>query len=296
MRYFFDESGKWSDEEKFRLVLGGLVLPNDALLNRLSGEFSLLRAAHNLNYLHAAEMSVEAKEDTYQIIVSCLEKGAKAFLRIYPPQILRKSTRMSFEEIYIELAADLVSLMILGDEMPRVSYDMKFHYAYPLNIIDNIGSNKPYHYQRLISSLALKEDKKEGLKQRIMNRLETIKKGSSPCLNQFKAELNNNDSKAITDYLWSELILQVQGKEQAREVFRAQIISNLKNKINQLKLGSSVPIVRIEYLAKDNHNSGIEAIDFLNNLVYINGLTLRPNVSSAVRKIYSLITVQEVSE
>ena len=294
MNYFFDESGKWSDEERFRLVLGGLVIPNNTALTRLSGEFSLLRATHDLDYLHAAEMTSQAKEDTYQIIVDCLEKGATAFLRIYPPEILRRSTRMSFEEVYMELAAELVSLLILGDDKPSVSYDMKFHYAYPLNIIEGIWNRKPYHYQNIMSSLMLRADRKTGQKQRILDKLAKIKKSSSAYLNQFKAELNLNDTQAITDYLWSELILQVQGKDQARELFRAQILNNLKSMNSQLKTGGSVPEFRISYLAKENKNAGIEVIDFLNNLVYIHGLKPDSKASSVVKKIYSLMTVQEI--
>lgn len=294
MNYFFDESGNWSGYERRRLVLGGLIIPDNNILNRLSAELSLLRSEHNLSYLHAAEMSNVAKEDTYQIICNCLEKGAKAYLRTYSPRILFRSTRMSFEEVYIDLASSLVSQLILGDKHASVSYDMKFHYAYPLNIINEIKIKKPYHYERIQSSLALKPHKLDQNKNRILFKLGTIKNKPVEDFQWYLELLASNPEKAIVDYLWSELVLQVQGKEQARELFRAQILSNLKRMLEQLYLDVELPELRIAYMAKENKNAGIEMIDFLNNLVYINGTRPNAKASTSVRKIYSLIRVEEI--
>jgi len=293
MHYFFDESGNWSGYEKKRLVLGGLIVPNIDLLNRLFAEFSLLRSTHGLSYLHAAEMSDAAREEIYHIIVGCLAKGARAILRIYPCRTLFRSTRMTFEEVYMDLAASLVGLLIMGDDEPSIFYDMKFHYAYPLKIIDAIRYNKPYYYHRIMAALTLKEDELARNKARIIAKIDTIKHGSTINLDWYMAELANNEKKAVTDYLWSELVLQVQGKEQARELFRAQILSNLKSMTSQLKTLDSHPVLKIDYLAKDNENAGIEMIDFLNNLVYRYGSTPHSAASSTVKKIYSLMTVQE---
>jgi len=293
MHYFFDESGNWSGYEKNRLVLGGLIVPNVDLLNRLFAEFSLLRASHGLSYLHAAEMSDAAREDTYHIIAGCLAKGARAILRIYPRRTLFRSTRMTFEEVYMDLAASLVSLLIMGDDEPSIFYDMKFHYAYPLNIIDEIRDNKPYYYHRIMAALTLKEEELARNKARILAKIGKIKHGPTNNLDWYMAELAQNEKKAVTDYLWSELVLQVQGKEQARELFRAQILSNLKSMTSQLKTLDSHPVLKIDYLAKDNENAGIEMIDILNNLVYHYGSTPHPAASSTVKKIYSLMTVQE---
>jgi len=239
-------------------------------------------------------MSNVAKEDTYQIICNCLEKGAKAYLRTYSPRILFRSTRMSFEEVYIDLASSLVSQLILGDKHASVSYDMKFHYAYPLNIINEIKIKKPYHYERIQSSLALKPHKLDQNKNRILFKLGTIKNKPVEDFQWYLELLASNPEKAIVDYLWSELVLQVQGKEQARELFRAQILSNLKRMLEQLYLDVELPELRIAYMAKENKNAGIEMIDFLNNLVYINGTRPNAKASTSVRKIYSLIRVEEI--
>ncbi|MCB5261253.1 MAG: hypothetical protein M0Q16_06145 [Candidatus Cloacimonetes bacterium] len=293
MYYFYDESGNWSGRERFRLVMGGLHVQEQTDLNRLTMEFKLLKASHNLAYLHANEMSKAALEECFQIIASFLAGGARAYLRIFPPKILFESTRMSFEEIYIDRAASLVSTMILGDKEPQIFYDMKFHYAYPQNILSGIRQKKPYYYKRVMDAHAIKDSVLSAEKTRIEAKIKKVPKYE---LASYVQQLAQNEEQAVSDYLWSELILQVQGKEQARELFRAAILNNLKAYTAALNPTVELPSLNINYIAKNNNNAGVELIDILCNLVYGNGSKASQSATGAVRNIYQLMTIEENEE
>lgn len=293
MHYFFDESGDWYGNERWRLVLGGLLLKQKHALASLDAELRLLKAEHKLYYLHANEMSRAALEDCYSIIKKTLTTSGTAMLRIFSPKIVVNSSRKNADDIYIELAADLISMMIMGDPKPQIHYDMKFHYAYPENIIENTTMEKPHHFQRLIKSHALRTDKYEKELQRIVNKLDKQPRYVKHRIQWFQDLLVSKGHKAVSAYLWSELVLQVQGKESMREIFRKTILDNLKVYSEDNKYPQVADSMTIEYLSKDQGNAGIEVIDILCNLVYKNGVCPPEDVSSTIKDIYSLIHVEE---
>jgi len=294
MNYFFDESGDWYGRERNRLVLGGLLIHNTHTINSLEAELNLLKSEYNLQYFHANEMPQAALNSCYNIILSTLMSSAKAILRIYPKDTVFRRSRKSSDDIYIELASDLISTMIMGDSKPNINYDMKFHYAFPANIIANIKQKKPYHYKRIMDAMKLNIDMLPKEKKRIETRISTIKGKNLEQSSWFVQELIENETKAVTDFLWSELTLQIQGKETIREIFRAKILDSLNQCYQLYNLGINQTALKIDYFAKDQGNVGIEIIDLLCNLVYKNGAKAKYNAPSIVKQIYEMIDVEEM--
>lgn len=140
--------------------------------------------------------------------------------------------------------------------------------------------------------MQLREDKLEKLQEWLSGRLNQQINPQNRKLSWFLTEFKHQPANAISDYLWSELMLQVQGKEQARELFRAAILANVKNVLSMWGQGHDIPKLSINYMAKNNSNAGVELIDFLCNLVYQNGSVLPNSASSAVKKIYQMISVE----
>jgi len=293
MHYYFDESGDWSGNERRRLVLGGLIIRHSHAIAKLDTEFKLLKAEHNLTYLHANEMSASALEDCYMTILETLKSSSAAMIRVFPPSVVISASKKNTDDVYIELAAELISTLILGDIAPIVNYDMKFHYAYPENIVANTQARKPHHYQRVIDTHKLREERYQAELNRILNKINALKSRVQHRVQWFMEELANNGQQAVSDYLWSELILQVQGKEKTREIFRKTILDNLKNANQYNIVSQKSESLQINYYSKDQGNAGIEMIDILCNLVYRYGIDPPVDISNTVRRIYDTISVEE---
>lgn len=293
MQYFFDESGNWKGREKKRLVMGGLQFIDENTKNRLNTEFRLLKAKHGVEYLHANEMNYSLKEECYQIIAKYLEKEAKALIHIYSPAILRENTRMSYDMIYMDKAAELVSMLIFGDPQPSIYFDMSFHSAYPNNVISNLTKKNPRHFNRVIKTHTLLKKQEESQLEYVKKKLSKVKKNNS-VLPAFLALLQSDPSQAISRYLFSELILQVESKDRDRELFRAAIRNNLKNFNQSLASATAIPDIDVNYVSKEQNNAGVEMIDIINNLVYHNGVRLHKNSSAASIKIYQNLAIEEV--
>ncbi|HHV36654.1 MAG TPA: DUF3800 domain-containing protein [Candidatus Cloacimonetes bacterium] len=294
MQYFFDESGNWKGRERKRLVLGGLQFMEANTRQRLSTEFKILKTKHNLSYLHANEMNPSAKEECYQIIAKYLERDAQALIHIYSPKILRENTRSSYDMIYMEKAAEIVSMMIFGDSKPKIYFDMSFHSAYPNNVISNLRKKKPRHFKRVINTHTLLKKQEASQLEYIQKRLKKVKKNNS-VLPKFLEVLESNPKQAISAYLFSELILQVESKDRDRELFRAAIINNLKNYNESLASSAIIPEIEVNFVSKEQNNAGVEMIDIINNLVYHNGLRPHHNSSEATIKIYQNLKINEVT-
>lgn len=296
MFYCFDESGNWSNgRSNQKLVICGLVIPDQTVLNAITMDFRMLAAKHNLPYLHANEMSPSAKEECYSIIAAYLGKEVKAYSRVFPASILTRSSRMSFEEVYIELSADLVSVLILGDMKPKVFYDMKFHYAYPENTLRETDQAKPYHYDRIMNSLTLKDEAREPLKERILKKVQSIKNPArNTRIGAFLAYLESDPDNAIMDYMWAELYLQIQGKDQARELFRSAIQNNLRDLRIFDCTQTDIPDISISFVGKENNHSGVEMVDFISNLVFVSKNPGNTLISAAGKTILSRMVIEEV--
>ncbi|MDY0152595.1 MAG: DUF3800 domain-containing protein [Candidatus Cloacimonas sp.] len=293
MHYYFDESGDWSGNERRRLVLGGLIIRHTHAIANLDAEFKLLKAEHNLTYLHANEMSASALDDCYSTINETLKSSSAAMIRVFSPRVVARASRKTADDVYIELAAELISTLIMGDIAPIVNYDMKFHYAYPENIVVNTQAKKPHHYIRVVDAHVLREDKYQSELNRIVNKINSLNGHTRQRLQWFLEHLSSSGPQAVSEYLWSELVLQVQGKEKTREIFRKTILDNLKS-YNEYNTAQQKPeSLQINYYSKDQGNAGIEMIDILCNLVYRYGVTPPDEVSNNVRRIYDTILVEE---
>ena len=299
MNYYFDESGNWSDcNEKKRLVLGGLLLKDTAILSNLDREFAILKAENRIKTLHASELTPAIKESCYRIIDSHLSDETEVLMKIYDPSILFSKTRKNKEEIYSDLAATLVSDISYGDENILIYYDMKFHYAYPLNIIKQLHKSKPFYYKeikRFFSLTKLSVAKKHVLRK-VVNTLakSRIAQQDKTKIKQFELLLHHND-KFVSDYLWTELWLRIEGNEVAKENFRATTLRNFKSMNKMFGVAGDPPQLKLYFEDKSKENAGVQVIDFICNLVYRHGAKPTYNASDAVKSILNKITIEEVS-
>ncbi len=111
----------------------------------------------------------------------------------------------------------------------------------------------------------------------------------------YKLEQEKNKVKnTVSDYLWTEFRLQIEGNEQVKENFRANIIRGFKNKNKQLATSLPNPILTIKFANKQEENPGVQVIDFICNLVYKNGLKTPLRASNSVKSIYSKIKIEEI--
>jgi len=292
MYYFFDESGNWKGRSDYRLVLGGLIIREKSRLERLKTELNLLLADHKLEYLHANEMSQSALHDCYQIIAKLLENDGNSMLRIYTPNVIWSKSTASKDAIYMDLAANLVSTLIMGDENPSINYDMQFHYAYPENVFKLLKKKKPHHYKKMIRSFELTHDGFEKEGERVIDNYNKLKRNVRNELAVVGKEIEENPKKVVSEYLWSELILQIRGKENTREMFKQKIVSNLQTLSSSFESLEMPQRINVNYFGKDQQNSGIEVIDILCNLVYKHGAEPGQDCPSIVKKIYDNISVE----
>jgi hypothetical protein len=294
MKYYFDESGDWHGNEKKILVLGGVIFKTSQAKQKIENLLGLFKAEHKLRTLHAAEMNQSAKNECYSIIDDILNSDANAIFHLYKPSILRSKTTKTYDELYSELAANLVSILILGDKNPKIYYDMKFHYAYPENIFEETKKNKDKHLYHMMSAFDLTDVALEKEKGRILKQISQLKKYRQERMQDFFEEINKDAKKAISAYLWSELWLRVSSNEIARERFRADIRRSLKESIIYSGDSSeSIPEFSLSFQYKEQGNIGIEVVDLLCNLVYNYGKSLSDNVPSVIKSIYRKIQIEE---
>lgn len=292
MYYFFDESGNWKGRSDYRLVLGGLIIHEKSRLERLKTELNLLLADHKLEYLHANEMSQSALHDCYQIIAKLLENDGNSMLRVYSPNIIRSKSTSSKDAIYMDLAANLVSTLIMGDKKPRINYDMQFHYAYPENVFKSLKYAKPSYYKKMINYFELT---KEGYDNEVTKIIEEYNKLRLKVRNELAdigKAIEEKPIKVVSEYLWSELILQIQGKENTREIFKHKITDKLQTLSNSFENLEMPEKISVKYFSKNLRNPGIEVIDIICNLVYKHGAEPGKDCPSIVKKIYDNISVE----
>ena len=317
MNYYFDESGNWSDRERNRLVLGGLLIKEKDIESKLYREFRILKAENNIDSLHATDLSTGIKEICYQIINSILTDDTAVLLRIFNPNISNSKTQKKSDEIYSELAADLINTISFGDRELNVFYDMKFHYAYPANVIQESKKLKPRYYEDMKRNFNLSDKvflkTRDNLVSKIRNLINIKKVNGKQKMDlenflEAIADKNCFDDKSISkleqeknrvkdkiaDYLWSELWLHIEGKEQAQEIFRANIMRGFNAKNKNLGTSMSIPNLNLRFVAKQNENPGVQVIDFICNLVYRNGTKAPVKASNAVKSIFSKIDIEEI--
>ncbi len=321
MNYYFDESGNWSGRENHRLLIGGLLLKNGDIEKKLQREFKILQAENQVATLHANELTDNIREFCYRIIDKYLTRETAVLVRIYPKNIVRSRTTENPEAIYSDCAAELVRTMTFGDQEIKIFYDLKFHYAYPVNIIRNLKASRPRYYKSMKKNFTLVDESFLKNRNRIVNKLQAqlnkrgISAGDKRCLEEFivkvtdttitldcldpavahKLEEGREKVKIeIANYLWSELWLLIEGTEQAREKFRSKILAKTEATRKLLSIDKDLPRLALRFFGKQENNAGVTAIDFICNLVYRYGRTPPANASNSVKSIYSKIALEEI--
>ncbi len=295
MNYFFDESGDWSGLSSPKLVLGGLVIPKEESLAHLKAQLGEIKTQRSLKYMHASDMAQDLLEQCYEVIGNSLEREqAYALIHIFDADTLRRSSLKTKDEMYIELASDLVSTMILGDENPDIAYDMMFRYAYPQNVINNILEKYPRHFKRVIQAHMLKPESHEEERIRIMRGFGRLTAKERESLAWFEQNMQVRPYQTVFHYLWTELMLEVQSKDTARELFRISIMNKARACQSRFPDIAIPKDLEITYYYKEANIVGIELIDILCNLVYKTGGKPKPDSSELVQKIYNNINVEVI--
>ena len=289
MRYFFDESGNWQEGEKRRLVIGGIVVKEEDLraIKERVKEFKFERGYRNL---HANEMNEIDREAFLRVILSLLQENRfKALLYVISPDVLLKTQNES-DEIYADIASDLLVEIAFGDSNINVEYDMKFHYAYPAQIVENIENQKSSdEFNQMKRNFYLNENAFRYQKERIKKIILRNKK-NIPNVDEILYRLGNR--RFLYNYLWEEFRLKVEKGAVIREKFKDKVITKLKEKYKLFSLNDN-PNISIEYKGKSNQSEGVEIIDFLTNIIRFHGKNPRLYSPSIVEDIYKFIEIKE---
>jgi len=273
MWYFFDESGNWQGEEYKRLVIGGIVVENEDDVTAIN---------KRIGKVHANEMEMEKREKILKIILELLQENRfKALLYVIDPTVLFK-TQKEEDEIYADIASDLMVEIVFGDSEIEVEYDMKFYYSYPVQILENIKNN--------VGSREFKSMKKNFfLKANSIERhIDRIKK----LISKYRLNMPEMNKKFISDYLWEEFRLKIEKNTVTREKFKDKVNTKLKEKYKLFNIDSDTDLF-IKYEGKHTQSGGVGVIDFLTNIVRHHGKNPSSFSSPVIEEIYKFITIKE---
>jgi len=305
MNYYFDESGNWSApwREENILVIGGIVIKNIDSLRQIERDIKHFQVTNNISIVHANEFDNTLREKFYRIIIKSInENDISILVRLFLPGLINRQTRKKADDVYLENSADLISSITFGDSMIDIEYDMKFHYAYPKNILRSINNNRPAYYRYMMGNYNLIDRAFDTQKERISKIIaNALSRGKNIILENFLDRITQYDSKdeneirkKISDYLWTELWLKIEGMERMREKFRDRILLNTEKTQKQLGLKERHPRLRLNFSSKQEQSAGVHLIDFICNLVYRYGTKPPESASSTVKEIYSKISVEKV--
>ena len=291
MWYFFDESGNWQEKENKRLVIGGVVVKDKKDLSFINEKVDMFKLERGLKEIHANEMGNIDKEQFLRLILELLEQETfKTYLYIINPDILIK-TKENPDEIYSDIASDLLSEISFGDKDIRVEYDMKFHYAYPVKILDNLENKVSSDVFNIMKkNFYLNENAFLKQKNRI-KRLILSNKNNINNLNEILYSLGNR--RFIFNYLWEEFRLKVEDSLIIREKFKEKAKTKLKNLYEDFELDSKDLNIEIDYKGKYNQSAGVQIIDFLTNIVRHHGKNPKYFNPDVVKDIYKFIDIKE---
>jgi hypothetical protein len=246
---------------------------------------------------------VDQIEECYRIIYDHIKSDeASILIRCFSPTILHHKTLESADNVYIEKASIIISDMVFGDNDVEIEYDMKFNYSYPLNVVSNLKSSKPQPIYLISKSFQLIDDEYNKNKTRILNLISNSlnRDNTNTDLQKFYNLINMNDSgseekrkRAITNYLWTELMLKIEKNELLREKFKDRIQFSLEQRRYMFGLPHQSTILSLEFSNKHTQNVGVQIIDVLCNMVWRYGPNAPKNASSAVRGIYKNILVDK---
>jgi len=285
MNYYFDESGNWQEieQESRNLVIGAVVAKNEENLVDVKDELDNFKFKYNLKYIHLNELDIPKREELYKIIGRYLENSTiKAMLYLINPAIFYSQTQKDPEDIYILVASNLLANIAFGDRDIKVEYDMKFHYAYPSKILENLKEHRSYdEFTRMASNFIFKDEKIKLQKDRVKKLLER---------DNLPLDVVKNIGK-LYRYVWEEFRLKVESGARMREKFKERSLLKLEQKAKSMGLNSDIKL-NIEYKGKHNQTIGVYLIDILTNIVRYHGTSAK---SDEVKKIYKFIKVKEIT-
>jgi len=292
MEYYFDESGNWQQPgaERHRLVMGGVLFRDRRTVHRLEEELRLFMAEERLDRLHATDLTAAQKASCYEMLVNHLVADTRVLVHHYSPDVLESSSRRKVDEIYLDKAAGLVKVMALGDPEVRIHYDLKFHYAWPANVLRQMD-RLPWYLKKARDRFQLKPGAVADERDRIRKKVDALPayersrargfldrlnvRIQCDSLDPFDSELESrlNEAKsgvaqALNDYFWSELWQHFRGQELMRERFRDRILAELQATESLLGMDASLPRLTIRFWGKQELNAGIFAADLACNLAW----------------------------
>lgn len=291
MWYFFDESGNWQDREYKKLVIGAIVVKSLEDLREIDEKVDFFKLERGLREIHATDMREFDREAFLRLILELLQEDRlKVLLYVIDPDILL-TTQKEVDEIYSDLASDLLSEIAFGDLDIRVEYDMKFYYAYPVKILENLENRISSEiFSTMKKNFYLDENAFKRQRERIKRNI--IKyKNSIVNFDEILYRLGNR--RFIFNYLWEEFRLKVEEGLVIREKFKEKSITKIKKVFDDFNLDSKDLNIQIEYKGKHNQSAGVQIIDFLTNIVRFHGYNPKYFKPLIVRDIYRFIQIKE---
>jgi len=274
MYYFIDESGNWQEiqEETNKLVIAGMVCKDKKSFDELDEDIKFFKIRHKLENVHAADIKDRlVLDELYMIIEKHIKKDSFQVLAyVINPKKFYSTTQIESDEVYIDTSANLIKELAFGDEDIKVEYDMKFHYAYPQNVLQNLKITKEWNqYSQMARNFEITK-KALKLNQDRIKKLILKNRYRIPNYEYFISKIDDTENKNfITKYLWTEFRLKVEKASIIRERFKERINSLLKQ--DYLDFGIDVKYkLDIIYSQKQEQSAGVEVIDVINNLIWRN--------------------------
>jgi len=283
MYYYFDESGNWQElnQEKKNLVIGAVVVKDEERLIDLKEDLESFKSNYKLNNIHMTELNNDQKNELHNVIIKYLEdESIKGLFYLVNPEIFYSQTQVDAEDVYISVASQLLSNIAFGDDNVKVEYDMKFHYAYPQNILDNMKIKHFDEFTQMQNNFLFRKEKIQSQKERIKK-----------ILKRYNLELNVTENIGeLYKYVWAEFRLKVELSARMREKFRERTLLRLEQNAKKLGLADKIKL-KIEYKHKNQQSIGVYVADILSNIVYHNGLNAKFDES---KEIYKYLKIKEI--
>ncbi len=303
MFYYFDESGNWQETgNKETRIIAGIIVNSEKELYKIKSELDAFKAKNAMSNLHSTDIKGTLYEELVNTFASMYEqKLFKAFVRLIPEfTIIMEQSVKTLDKIYIDIASDLISSIVIADNDRKIYFDPKFHNTYAENIIRNIRKKEayPYELRNLMYNYEIKSDKTELRKSQILSR--KFNKMYSQDVKDFKAMLEKADGekleKILKDWDFSEMAIYIDENVKLRELFRGKVEDNLYKFSKDFGINDDCKI-NIEYLGKNDKSvniAGIETVDFICNFFWrINKSRSKPSGASYVKIIENTV-VKEV--
>jgi len=204
MHYYFDESGNWEEieNEKNVLVIAGVLVKDKQILENLNNDIEKFKKDKNLNELHMTDIKdFSIKDGLYQILDKYIqEQQMKVLGYVLKPKNITETQRDE-DELYLDIASRLISEITFGDKDIKIEYDMKFHYAYPQNVIKNMNNILRYddEFMRMQNKTHIISFKEKQERDRI-----------EKMIRDKKININLNSKEILKKYLWTEFRLKVE--------------------------------------------------------------------------------------